>query len=61
MNDRELNLRFQRIETLIASMQVPVKLEFAPIGDSLQRIEAGLERDLKIEEFTRRVDTLEGK
>jgi hypothetical protein len=61
MDDRELNLCFQNIETLIASMKVSLKREFSPIRDSLQRIEAGLERDLKIEELTRRVDKLEGK
>ncbi|MGA2143603.1 MAG: hypothetical protein ABSH49_01325 [Bryobacteraceae bacterium] len=61
MDDRELNLRFQNIETPIASMKVSVKREFSPIRDSLQRIEAGLERDLKIEELTRRVDKLAGK
>ena len=94
MDDRELNVRFQNLETLIVSMKESfereLKQEVSPMKDALQRIEARLarqggilqggtrqvsrlitwsedidqmiaERDLKIEELSRRVGKLEGK
>jgi uncharacterized protein (DUF3084 family) len=90
MDDRELSLRFQNLETLIVSMKESFERELSPMKDALQRIEARLarqggilqggtrqvsrlitwsedidqmiaERDLKIEELSRRVGKLEGK
>jgi hypothetical protein len=48
MDDRELNLRFQNLETLIVSMkdsfERELKQEVSPMKDALQRIEARLAR-----------------